>query len=268
MNKKKIRKVRLFPNQKEQSLIVSQRLEEKLIRYGFIIDDQDYELAIAIGGDGSFLRMVKDTGFRSDVYYVGIHTGTLGFLQEINQEALDLFVYRLLNKDYLLESIGIQETFLKTKKHEEKFYSLNEIVIREADLNTLKLEIKIDHILLEHFAGDGVLIATSVGSTAYNLSFGGSIVYPNFHTLQLTPIAPLNSKVYQNLRNSIVIPENKTILLRPMNSNKILFSVDGENKVYEEVEEIQTVVDRKKIQLLHMMDYDYTSIIYEKFLKN
>ena len=125
----------------------------------------------------------------------------------------------------------------------------------------------INDVLLENFVGDGLLISTSCGSTAYNLSFGGSVVYNDLHTLQITPIAPLNSKAYKSLINSIIVPENKLIKIIPTKIVKDLhLVVDGENIIFENVKSIQTKTANKKIKILRLSVYDYTKVINEKFL--
>ena len=137
----------------------------------------------------------------------------------------------------------------------DKFYSLNEIVVREKGLNTLKLDVYIDNYLLEKFAGDGILVATSFGTTAYNLSFGGSIVYNTFHSLELTTIA-----------NSIVFPQHKNITLVPNKTNNLIVTVDGINNVYDEVDKIETVIKDKTIKCLRNKDYNFIKKVNEKFI--
>lgn len=264
-----IKKIRLFCNDNVRSKETFSLVTEKLNESGFeIVIDDEYDLGIAIGGDGSFLRMIKQTNFNSDVLYVGINSGTLGFAQEVSVEEIDEFIYELKSGDYKIDSIGIQETKVLTESSESMFYSLNEIVVREKELNTMVMNVKIDNVFLERFVGDGLLVATSFGSTAYNLSFGGSIIYNTFHTLQLTPIAPLNNKSYRNLLNSFVIPENKVISLVPgKDKNNLVITVDGENSTYENVKVIETFVDKKRIKCLRRKDYDFSNKINEKFLK-
>ena len=171
-----INKIKIFANKNEESLALKSKVVEILEKYHFEVVEEDYDLGIAIGGDGSFLRMLKQTCFNSSVYYVGINSGTLGFLQEIKPSEVELFIARINNNDFKLEEISIQETTIKTKKENATFFSLNDIVIRDKELNTTHISIKIDDCMLEKFVGDGILISTSIGSTAYNLSFGGSIV--------------------------------------------------------------------------------------------
>ena len=206
----KIKSFKIFSNNNEKSENICKFLKEKLLTNGFIESDE-YDLAIAIGGDGSFLRMVKNTNFNSSTLYIGINAGTLGFAQEVSIDNIDKFIEDLKNNNYKIDTIGVQKTKVLTNEGDSIFYSLNEIVIREKDLNTTTLNIKIDDVFLEQYHGDGILVATSFGSTAYNLSFGGSIIYNTFHTIQITPIAPLNNKAYRSLLNSVVLPENALI---------------------------------------------------------
>lgn len=261
-------KVRLFGNDNEKSKIIIKEVKTRLENNGFEVVKDNYELAIAVGGDGSFLRMVKQSNFNSDVLYVGINAGTLGFAQEVAVEELDDFISELKSGDYKVDSIGIQETRVITGNTVSNFYSLNEMVVREKELNTMVMDVKIEDVFLQRFVGDGLLVATSFGSTAYNLSFGGSIIYNTFHTLQITPIAPLNNMSYRNLLNSVVIPENKLITLMPNNlRNNLVLTIDGENSTYENVSLIETFVDKKRIRCLRRKDYDFAKKINEKFLK-
>ena len=262
----KINKVKLFPNDNKKSKEIEEMLKKELLENNFEICDKDYELAIAIGGDGSFLRMLKQNNFNTDIYYIGVNTGTLGFLQEIKPDDINDFVKKLKEDNLKIEEIGIQETRINTKDSTSIFYSLNEIVIRDKELNTTKLNINVDNQLLEKFIGDGILISTSTGSTAYNLSYGGSIVYNTLHTLQITPVTPLNNKSYRSLLNSVIFPENKLIEVIPENEDLII-TIDGENKVYDNVVNIYTSVRDKKIKCLRNIDYDFSLKINEKFLK-
>lgn len=264
--KKLINKVKIFANENDKSKSIKEKTEKLLKKYKFQIVDEDFDLAISIGGDGSFLRMMKQTEFNSNIYYIGINSGTLGFLQEIKPDEIELFIARLANNDFKIEEIGIEQTTVTTKKETHSFYSLNDIVIRDKEFSTVKLSVSIDNNLLENFSGDGLLISTSIGSTAYNLSFGGSVVYASIHTLQITPIAPLNSKVYHSLVNSIIIPEDKQITIKPIGSKNIFICIDGTNKIFNNVSSITTRVGDKKIYCLRMNEYNYTNIINDKFL--
>lgn len=260
--------VKLFVNDNETSKNVSKIVKEKLEIANFQIVEDNYDLAIAIGGDGSFLRMIKNTNFNENCLYIGINAGTLGFAQEVNIEEIDQFILDLKDKNYKVENIGIQEIEIKTPDTISKQLSLNEMIVRDMELNTANLKVLVEDVLLEDFVGDGLLLATSFGSTAYNLSFGGSMVYNTFHTLQLTPIAPLNNKSYRNLLNSVILPDNKEIVIKPCNRTKnLLITVDGDNNFYKNVDYVSSKVSGREIQILRMKDYNFIKKINDKFLK-
>lgn len=262
-----IKNIRLFPNENSKSIEMAKLISNKLLENGFIVSEDKYDLAIAVGGDGSFLRMVKINSFNSDIYYVGINSGTLGFLQEVKVDEIDRFIMELKNNRYKVEEVGIQETIVNHNNESSRFYSLNEIVVRDKDLKMVKFDINIDGYLLERFIGDGILVATSTGSTAYNLSLGGSIVYSTFSSLQITPVAPINSKVYRSLVNSVIVPEKREIEIVPNGSNNnLIVIVDGENNFYDNVSSITTKIEEKKIKQLRLSHYNFPQKINEKIL--
>lgn len=265
---KKVENIKLFVNNTEKSLKLARIVDEKLKNNGFNIVSENYDLALAIGGDGTFLRMVKENLFNSNVLYAGINSGTLGFAQEFEINEIDLFIEKLKKSEYIYEEIGIQEITIETKKESETFYSLNEVVIRDDELKTVELNTYINNVLLEEYVGDGLLISTSFGSTAYNLSFGGSIVYNTFHTLQITPVAPLNNKSYRSLINSVIIPANKEIKLIPKKKNtNLLLTIDGTNYNYSNVLSVSTTINDKVIKIIRKNDYNFIKKVNEKFLK-
>ena len=265
--KRKINKIKLFVNKDKKSIEVGENLKKELNKYNFEIVADDFDLAISIGGDGSFLRMVKNTEFKN-IYYIGVNSGTLGFLQEIDIKDCVDFVKRLNSNNYKVEEISIQETDVITDNKTYKYNSLNEIVIRDKNLNTWKSTILVDNEILENFTGDGVLISTGTGSTAYNMSYGGSIVYNTLKALSITPIAPLNSRAYKTLVNSVIIPDKKIITLIPKSKSKNIFlMVDGENIMIDNVSKIETKIDHKTIKCLRMNDFHFIKVINSKILE-
>ena len=212
--------------------------------------------------------MIKESNFNSAAFFVGINAGTLGFAQDVNVLEITDFIEKLTKGEFNYEEIGIQEVTVKTQSEENLFYSLNEIVIRDEELNTANFDIYVDNSLLENYVGDGLLIATSFGSTAYNLSFGGSIVFNTFETLQLTPIAPINNKTYRSLSNSLIIPVNKKIkLIPPKTKANLLITVDGNNHFYNNVQKIETIIGTKTIKIIRKKDYNFINKINDKFLQ-
>ena len=266
---KKINKVKLFVNNNLKSRKAAEEIKEELLNNKFVLVEEDFDLGIAVGGDGSFLRMVNNSNFNSNCYYVGINAGTLGFAQDVSLDEIKPFI-KSLHKDKLnYEKIAVGEVEVLLKDNTACNYNIiNEIVIRNEELNTLHTNVYVENSLLEKYVGDGLLIATSFGSTAYNLSFGGSIVYNTFDTLQITPIAPLNNKSYRNLINSVIIPTKNKITIEPnTNDNNLLITIDGKNIFLNEVDKINVVINNKCINIIRKSDYNFIEKINEKFIK-
>ena len=169
---KKINKIKLFIKNNSFSMIIANSLKDKLLKNNFKIVDNDYDLAIAIGGDGTFLKMIQENNFNNKIIYVGINSGNLGFFEDINIDELDIFVKCIKKNDFILKNMSYLNVEIICNKKIKNFHSLNEVVVRNANYKTLSSSVYIDDVLLENYFGDGVLISTSIGSTAYNLSVG------------------------------------------------------------------------------------------------
>lgn len=258
-----IKKIKIFSNENEKCQKIKTQLENLFLKNNFSMEE-DFDLGIAIGGDGSFLRMLHQANFK-DAFYIGIHAGTFGFSQEIDPEKLDLFVEKLKQNVFQIEEIGLLKTTITTKTEKISFLSLNEAIFQKENLGVCKYELYIDENLLETYAGDGLMVATSFGSTAYNLGFHGSIVPRNFSVIQITPMAPLYSPMYPSLKQSLVLPEQTKVRIKPVaNFENFLITQDGKRKVFCDVQTIDLETEDRKIKLLSMDSYINT--LRSKFL--
>jgi NAD+ kinase len=223
---------------------------------------------ISVGGDGCFLRSFRKSKVADDVNFVGVNTGTLGFLQSVKPEALDSLVQSLLKQNYRVQKLSFIKCTVTYKNGEESVFNcLNELVVRDEWLHILNLKIRVDGEDLETFAGDGVLVATSTGSTAYNLSLGGSIVHERFHTLQLTPIAPLTT-IAHSLSNSLVMPEGSCLEISPAaRTQDLLLCTDGHNTVIRDVKSLKVELDKRRVNRIIIDGHSFWQRINEKILR-
>lgn len=112
------------------------------------------------------------------------------------------------------------------------------------------------------------MVSSPVGSTAYNFSLGGAIVYTSLHSLQLTPIAPLNSRAYRSLKSSLVVPGDIKILLKPTSryKNHSLLVIDGQEKEYWDLIKVELTMSNKWIKRLLFKNNFYWHNLKDKFL--
>lgn len=264
------RVINIFSNNDEYTLNIKTLLIEKLNLNGFEYNDGfcNYaELNIAIGGDGAYLRAVRESNF-SSIPFVGINTGTLGFYPEINPSNLDAFINDYVTENYTLDSISLIESEITTSNSCEKKLAVNDIIIKRKDMKTIHLDVFIASNNLEKISGDGLIISSPMGSSAYNKSAGGSLVYPSLKTLQITPLSPIISNAYRCLDCSVVVPPEFEISIYPVREEDyyVFLLVDGEAYEYDEIECIHFRTSKKVINRLTTGVYNYWEVIKEKFL--
>ena len=147
------------------------------------------ELLIVLGGDGTILSAL-DRAIPYDLPILGINLGRLGFLTELEINDLDdAMMDRVLSHDYTIDE---RMTMRVEGQDALRMFALNDIVITRStpSVRVLSLEYEADGTLVDRISGDGLIVATATGSTAYSLSSGGPIVLPGLDCFVLTPICP------------------------------------------------------------------------------
>lgn len=266
--KKKL--INIFTNGTDISLETQSVLVKKLVDRGYTVTcgySSEAELIISIGGDGSLLKTVHSCGFPK-CPIIGINTGHLGFFQEISPDKLDQFIWDYENNQYSIQELStVMATVITFDGFRNTHLGLNEIVIKGRQSYSVHLDISIEGISVERFSGDGILVATSAGSTAYNYSLGGSIVDPRLKLLQVTPIAPMNTTAYRSFTSSILLPAELSLGVTPENVDDRIFVVnDGIQTGYSNVKEIKVTVSDTVVHLMRFKDYHFWSKVKTKFL--
>lgn len=262
--------INIISNKNYESRMTKIKLIDKLEEYGFEPSEEynpNAELNICIGGDGAFLRSVHRNKFPL-IPYIGINTGHLGFFQEISPSKIDDFVERYINKDYVVEEIFLADAEVCTKKKCFQLTGINEFVIKGIKSKVVHLGMYIDGNHLQKFSGDGIIVSTPAGSTAYNFSSGGSIVYPSIKTLQITPLSPISSKAFRSLPTSAIVPGDSIISIKPeyRYENSILIINDGMEFRYDDITYIDITMSESKIYKLSFSKDSYWENLKSKFL--
>lgn len=171
-------------------------------------DISQADMIFSIGGDGTFLKSSKLT---QDIPIIGVNTGTLGYLTEINPEDLKTSLEDIINKKFHIENrMMLEGEIIKTSGEKVKIpESLNEIAISKNTFGVVRFEVTVDEKLINSYTADGMIVCTPTGSTAYNLSCGGPIVDPTAEIITLTPIAP-----HTVINRSIILSDDSTVDIR------------------------------------------------------
>lgn len=149
---------------------------------------EDCDLLMVLGGDGTILSAL-DYALPNDIPILGINLGRLGFLTEVDPKNLREDVVNVLEGKYTIDS---RLTMTVQGLEEKNFFALNEIVVSRSTpaVRVLSLEIEVNGILVDRISGDGLIVASATGSTAYSLSAGGPIIRPGLDCFVITPICP------------------------------------------------------------------------------
>jgi len=184
------------------------------------------DVIIVLGGDGTTIRAARQY-LERNVPVLGVNMGTVGFLSNIKSDELEDYLPRLIRRDYTLEERMMLEVGIyKDQNLFQTIYSLNELSIKSKTSRMMSLDIEINQQEHGIYQGDGVIISTPTGSTAYSLSCGGPIADPGLEALIMTPI-----NTYFLDKRPLVIGPDKEITLIPRVCQDALITIDGQVKI-------------------------------------
>lgn len=257
--------INIFRNKSKFSKSIFFKTKDILEDYGFEVSssfNSDAILNLVIGGDGTFLKAVHDTNF-TNIPFIGINTGHLGFYQEVEVGEIENFVKDFKDGNYKVEEL----TILESQVNKKRMDSLNEVVVKSNKNQIVRLKVFIDGNFVENFQGDGLIIATPHGSTAYNLSCGGSILHQSLKGYSLTPIAPIFSNLNNAIISPVVLPEDATIdiLVSKRDNYHTVFIFDGKEYNTKDYK-ISIKVSNKTIKKLILDKNHYWTNIKNKLL--
>ncbi len=227
-----------------------------------VVADEDIDKAdfvVVIGGDGTLLRASKKIAInKKDV--VAVNLGSLGFLTDIKQEeAFDMYD-KVIRGEYVVE----KRKMLKVRINKDKtYYALNDVVMSKGGgfSRMLRISVFSNSEYVNTYRGDGIILSTPTGSTAYSLSAGGPIIKPGLDAMLLTPIAPHTLSM-----RPIVLGGNEVINFRLEDKDrKAYVMVDGQDYVGIGIyDDIEISYSDKVLRLVKPEKRDYYSVLREK----
>jgi len=229
-----------------------------------VIRDDDFEadFAFIIGGDGTFIRGAGKIG-RKNIPVLGINAGRLGFLADVTGEEIQPAVEEILNGKYVIEERSLLKLHTEEKLYSDFNYALNEIAILKQDTSSMiTIHAWVNGTFLNSYQADGLLVATSTGSTAYSLSVGGPILVPQSSNFIITPVAPHSLSV-----RPIIIPDDWEVELKVESRNRhFLIALDGRNNVFHE--ETNLIIKKASFttKVVKRESQDFFSVLRNKLM--
>ena len=186
---------------------------------------EESDLIVVLGGDGTMISTARLVG-DSDALVLGINYGSLGYLTDFRIEEMFPALEAIFDGEYEID----RRVMLHAEhwRGEEKLASgrvLNDVVINKAALaRIIEIDVSLNELFVNSFRADGLIVSTPTGSTAYNLSAGGPIIYPSMNAVVLTPICP-----FTLTNRPIVIPDDAMIELKLEKENEgVVLTLDGQ----------------------------------------
>ena len=221
---------------------------------------ENVDFLVSLGGDGTLLSLVRRSyGYNKPV--LGINAGNLGFLADIRIDDVDNFLDRLLEGDYRIdERMMIEGYILKEDGAKKDFFAFNDVVItRPAIAKMAKINASIDGEWFNTYRGDGLIISTPTGSTAYNLAVGGPIMYPLTQAFIMSPIS-----AHSLTQRPLVVPADFTIELNSPD-DRVIAMIDGQDDYQMHTGDILVIKGAKRgAKLLHRVERNYFGVLKEK----
>ena len=222
---------------------------------------EEADFLVSLGGDGTLLSLVRRSyAFKKPV--VGINAGNLGFLADVTIDDVELFLDQLFSDEYRIDERMMIAGYLKKKNGERKeFFAFNDVVITSPKPSKMvQVNASILGDRFNSYRGDGLIISTPTGSTAYNLAAGGPVVYPLTKAFIVTPI------LAHSLANQrpLVVPADFSIEL-DAEKYEAIATIDGQ-EVYEMEEGDVLCIEGAEsgAKLLHRKERNYFSVLREK----
>ncbi len=278
-------RIALYPNlSRDPGFVVTRRLISFIAEAGAaaVIEDgiapelrsdclirdsyESCDLLICLGGDGTFLSAAHHESAKK-LPITGVNLGSVGFLHEIDVDRMERAVRLLINREFTIEQRALlASSCYDTGGHRIVFEeALNDVILARGNIvKSIDVGLEIDGERVENLPGDGVIIATPTGSTAYSFSAGGPIIHPTAEVMLITPICP------HTLQNrSYVIGLNSEITLRLIsNQGSAILSVDG-RVGYEMTtgSRVTVGVSDRKVQYIRLWDEDFFKTLPTKIRK-
>lgn len=222
------------------------------------------DLVISVGGDGTMLMSIHRY-IEHEVNYVGVHTGTLGFFTDYQKEEVLDLIEAIKQDNYQITPRNLLAVKVWHEGGEDDYFALNEMRI-DHGYTTQVIEVYIDEELLEVFRGNGLCISTPSGSTAYNKSIGGAVIYPGTPLMQLTEVAGIQHNAYRSLGSSLILDANKTIRLKGRHFTDVYLGIDHQAFSIKDVESIEVRIAEKKVNFIEYKEMSFIKRIRRAFI--
>jgi len=217
------------------------------------------DFLVSLGGDGTLLSLVRRS-YKYGKPVAGINAGNLGFLADVRIEEVENFLKQIKNGECRIDDRMMISGCIKKDRSSIEFFAFNDVVVtRDTVSKMATIETYVEDDLINILRGDGLIISTPTGSTAYNLAADGPVMYPLTKAFILNPICP-----HSLTQRPIVMPADFTISIKTPDK-KLLVVIDGQDSYKLEKDDKLVIKGAfKGAKLLHRKERNYFRVLRDK----
>ncbi len=219
---------------------------------------QESDFLISLGGDGTLISLSRRS-FYYDKPILGIYAGQLGFLTDIKSESIEDFLVKFFNGNYRIDERMMLEISLHVEDKIIKIVAFNDAVFVRYNITAMsRVDAFVDGQMINSYRGDGLIVSTPTGSTAYNISAGGPVVYPLTQALILTPICP-----HSLTQRPLVLPVDFEIEFKSKDDIQIV--IDGQERYrMSDFDKVTVKIANRSAKLIHSLERNYFEVLKTK----
>ncbi|AQW84852.1 inorganic polyphosphate/ATP-NAD kinase [Campylobacter pinnipediorum subsp. pinnipediorum] len=242
-------------------ILPEESIANKLNQTGHTLESiaKKSDFIISLGGDGTIISTCRKCCDFSP-YVLGIHAGNLGFLTDITMEQTEDFFSEFFNGKFQIEEPFMLDVILKNNQEEEihKIAFNDAVIMRAKPVSNALVDAYLNGEYFNSYFGDGVIATTPVGSTAYNMSSGGSIIYPLSDVFAITPICS-----HSLTQRPVILPKDFYVEFKAYKDEVLV--IDGQDTFkMKDYDSIKVKLSQKRARLIRHIQRDYFQVLKEK----
>ncbi len=263
-----MKRVLLHTNVVKNTIDVKGKLIRKLLKSNMDIVEENPDIIVVIGGDGTMLTAIREYN-SLNIPFVGINTGTLGFLPGYTLDELDLFIEDIKDEKFEIQSYPLIKVRVKTIRESYiERYAFNEVIIKHLEPRLMEARVYFNDEEFNYYTGDGFIVSTPIGATGYAIWAGGAAMHSDLQVLEVTPLSPNDNRVNRPLMTSMIMPVQTKIDINVIKaeSRQVIVACDGIRISNDYISEIEITAADKAVKIIRDRNYSYYNHFREKII--
>jgi NAD+ kinase len=228
-------------------------------------DPRRVDVVVLLGGDGFLMESARVLGFPPTPIF-GVNFGSVGFLMN-PRTSIDGLAARLRGSGLGMEHHPVLEGRARLPGEREVVeHAVNDLVMERTSGQTVRLVIRVNGVVLNEFSGDGVIVSTSAGSTAYNLAARGPVFHPRIEGMAITPLYPHRAAPFHSLQFTVIVPLDTLLEIEVLELEKRPVRLVADGRTLEGLLSVRVRDSGLRLRLLRVESHEFIATLARKFI--